>query len=99
MRSFSNMRRVNDWIRVLTLISTLGAIAGAGWAICAYPIQWSDNSKRLNKLEPIVLDAESRISMLEKEHVQMQGDMKVIVARLTDIKENTDFLRRDAARR
>lgn len=71
-------------------------IAGMVWGICAYPMQWSDNNKRLNKLEPVVLKNEADIATLQTDHLRMEGDMKVIAAQYQDIKEDLQYLRRKA---
>lgn len=89
MRELGHIRRENDWARIIGLLVLVGTLCGMAWAICAYPLEWSDSAKRLNRLEPIVLQNEADISSLKT-------DIKVIAAQYQDIHEDLIFLRRKA---
>ena len=94
MREFSNMRRQNDWVRILTLIALTGTVTGLAWALVGYPVQWSNNTRRLNKLEPEILVEESRVTALEANQLRMEGNYNVILSKLEDMKEDMQYLKR-----
>ncbi len=96
------MRRLADrWgyaQMVSGLILSVLTICGMGWAICSYPMKWSESDKRLNRLEPEVLNTEARVTNIEKDLMATHGDMKVIIAQYQDIKDDLNYLRRNNGR-
>ena len=93
------IRRVADRWGVmgamLAVLVSVGTLAGMVWGICNYPIQWTDNTRRLNKLEPEILKLEDRQTESERQSELLRADMRVIVAQYADIKEDLHFLRRE----
>ncbi len=93
------IRRVADrwgiFGAMIALLVSLGTLAGMVWGICNYPIQWMDDTKRLNKLEPEVLKLEERQSDSERQTEILRADMRVIVAQYADIKDDLHYLRRE----
>lgn len=85
------MRRENDWAKLIGLLVLIGSLVGMVWGVCSYPRSWSEAPRRLDRLEPVVLRQEERISNLEIE-------LKVIDAHYQDIHEDLIYLKRHQSR-
>lgn len=94
MREFGHIRRVNDWVRLLTLTALVGTVTGLAWALIGYPVQWSNNTKRLNRVEPQLLELEVRMTTSESNQIRAEGNNAVILAKLEDLKEDMQILKR-----
>ncbi len=92
-RKWPSGRRLTDWKTLLGLAGSIGVLIGFVWAAFAYPIQWTDDTGRLNRLEPQILKIESRVTQLEHGQEEAHGDMKAIIVQLQDIKENVHYIR------